>query len=102
MRRHNLLTNLDQRALATYRSFHFERIRDWIETKSDSATDFSGFSLCGHSRVSEAILGALSPHPKIPFPAAGLKREVRRHCAYGLALLRCRNSRSLGRASSRS
>ena len=35
MRRHNLLTNLDRRALATYRSFHFERIRDWIGTKSD-------------------------------------------------------------------
>jgi hypothetical protein len=28
-----------------------------------------------------AIFGALSPHPKIPFPAAGLEREVRPHCA---------------------
>jgi len=46
MRRHNLLTNLDQRALAAYRSFHFERIHDWIETKSD----VTGKSLLALSR----------------------------------------------------
>ena len=27
-----------------------------------------------------AIFGALSLHPKIPFPAAGVEREVRPHC----------------------
>src|SRR5258705_6531864 len=35
-------------------------------------THFSDFGLCGRSRVSGTILGALSPHPKIPFPAGSL------------------------------
>src|SRR5258708_18157601 len=46
-----------------------------------SATQFPGFGLCGRPRILVAVFGALSPHPKIPFPAAGLGREVRRHCA---------------------
>src|SRR6266852_6358562 len=41
------------------------------------ATHFLDFGLCGRSRILVAIFGAPSPHPKIPFPAAGLEREVR-------------------------
>src|SRR5258705_1754723 len=36
------------------------------------ATYFPDFGLCGGSRISLAIFGALSLHPKIPFLAAGL------------------------------
>jgi hypothetical protein len=43
------------------------------------AFHFSDFRLCGRSRILVAIFGALSPHPKIPFPAGGLGREVRPH-----------------------
>src|SRR5258707_15806822 len=35
------------------------------------ATHFLDFGLCGRSRILVAIFGALSPHLKIPFPAAG-------------------------------
>jgi len=95
MRRHNLLTNLDQRALSTYRSFHFETPSALDRDTSDSSTDFSGFSLCGHSRASEAIWAPCLAST-IPFPRrASSKKRDRRHCAYRLALLRCRNSRSL-------
>ena len=38
------------------------------------ATQFTDFRLCGRSPILAAIFGALSPHPKIPFPAAGLRR----------------------------
>src|SRR6266852_2615987 len=48
------------------------------------ATHFPDFGLCGRTRILVAIFGALSPHAKIPFPAASLEREVRRHCARGL------------------
>jgi hypothetical protein len=41
------------------------------------ATQFPDFGLCGRSRILVAVFGALSPHPKIPFPAVGLEREVR-------------------------
>jgi hypothetical protein len=30
----------------------------------------------GRWRILAAIFGALSPHPKIPFPAGGLEHEV--------------------------
>ena len=35
------------------------------------ATHFLDFGLCGRSCILVVIFGALSPHPKIPFPAAG-------------------------------
>ena len=38
------------------------------------ATHFPDFGLCGRSRILVTILGVLSPHLKIPFPAAGLRR----------------------------
>ena len=41
------------------------------------ATQFPDFGLSGRSRILVAVFGALSPHPKIPFPAVGLEREVR-------------------------
>src|SRR5258708_10952914 len=41
------------------------------------ATHFSDLCLCVRLRVLVAIFGALSLHPKIPFPAAGFGREVR-------------------------
>ena len=41
------------------------------------ATQFSDLVSVGRWRVLVAIFGALSPHPKIPFPAAWLEREVR-------------------------
>src|SRR5258707_15229658 len=50
-----------------------------------SATQFPDFGLCWRSRFFVMIFGALSLHPKIPFPAAGLEREVRPHCARKLA-----------------
>src|SRR5258708_40346251 len=34
------------------------------------ATQFPDFGLCVRSRILVMIFGALSPHPKIPFPAA--------------------------------
>src|SRR5258705_10769450 len=34
-------------------------------------THFPDFCLCERSPILVAILGGLSPHPKIPFPAAG-------------------------------
>jgi transposase InsO family protein len=37
------------------------------------ATHFPDFGLCRRSRILEAIFGALSLHPKIPFPAAGIE-----------------------------
>jgi hypothetical protein len=40
------------------------------------ATYFQDFGLCRRSRFFAMIFGALSLHPKIPFPAAGLKHEV--------------------------
>ena len=43
------------------------------------ATHIPDFGLCGRLRISVAIFGALSPHPKIPFPAASFEREVRLH-----------------------
>jgi hypothetical protein len=36
------------------------------------ATYFPDFGLCGRSRISVAIFGALSLHPKIPFLPGGL------------------------------
>src|SRR5260221_14661217 len=33
-------------------------------------TDFPDFCLCERSPILAAIFGGLSPHPKIPFPAA--------------------------------
>jgi hypothetical protein len=41
------------------------------------ATHFPDFRLCGRSSAQAAIFGALSLHPKIPFPAAVVEREVR-------------------------
>jgi hypothetical protein len=41
------------------------------------ATLFLDFGLCRRSRIFVAIFGALSLHPKIPFPAAGIEPEVR-------------------------
>ena len=41
------------------------------------ATQFLDFCLCGRSPALAAIFGALSLHPKIPFPAAVVEREVR-------------------------
>jgi hypothetical protein len=41
-----------------------------------SGHSLPGFGLCGHSRIFMLILGALSLHPKIPFPAAGLNAKV--------------------------
>jgi hypothetical protein len=38
------------------------------------ATQIPDLRLCGRSPVLVVIFGALSPHPKIPFPAAGLER----------------------------
>src|SRR5260221_7445573 len=40
-------------------------------------TYFPDFGLCRRSRFFVMIFGALSLHPKIPFPAAGLEREIR-------------------------
>jgi hypothetical protein len=37
---------------------------------------FRGIGLCRRSRILAMIFGALSLHPKIPFPAARLVREV--------------------------
>jgi hypothetical protein len=34
------------------------------------------------------IFGALSPHPKIPFPAGAFEREFLQHCTRRLVLLR--------------
>jgi hypothetical protein len=44
------------------------------------ATHFRDFGLCGRSSILMAILGALSPHPKIPFPAAVAEHELGPHC----------------------
>jgi hypothetical protein len=52
------------------------------------------FGLCGCLRISVAIFGALSPHPKNPFPAAGLKREVRPRLEPSIPTLGYRNSGS--------
>jgi hypothetical protein len=38
-----------------------------------SVTDFPDLGLCERWRSLMTIFGALSPHPKIPFPAAGLE-----------------------------
>jgi CheY-like chemotaxis protein len=38
------------------------------------ATQFPDFGLCGRSRILVGVFGALSPHPKIPFPAVGSGR----------------------------
>ena len=40
------------------------------------ASQFPDFGLWGRSRILVAVFGALSLHPKIPFPAAGLARKV--------------------------
>ena len=40
-----------------------------------SANQFPDFGLCGRVRILATIFGALSPHPKIPFPAASLERR---------------------------
>jgi hypothetical protein len=40
------------------------------------ATHFSDLVSVGRWRVLVAIVGALSPHPKIPFPAGGFEHEV--------------------------
>src|SRR5258706_5598170 len=54
----------------------FQHYAEWGFCAGFSATHFSDFGLCGRSRVSATILGALSPHPKIPFPAPGRRREA--------------------------
>ena len=38
------------------------------------ATHFPDFGLCERSPILVAIFGGPSPHPKIPFPAAGLEK----------------------------
>src|SRR5258705_8734907 len=38
-------------------------------------THFPDFCLCERSPILVAVFNGLSPHPKIPFPAAGLGRE---------------------------
>jgi hypothetical protein len=43
------------------------------------ATQFPNLGLCGRSRILVAGFGGPSPHPKIPFPATGLGRELRPH-----------------------
>src|ERR1700694_646528 len=55
------------------------------------AIHHSDFGLCRRSRILVLILGALSPHPKIPFPAAGLERGVRPHLHPQFRLLGRRN-----------
>jgi hypothetical protein len=40
------------------------------------ATQFSDFVLCQRLRASMTVFGASSLHPKIPFPAAVIEREV--------------------------
>jgi hypothetical protein len=44
-----------------------------LRTRGFPATHFPDFGLCRRSRILEAIFGALSLHPKIPFPAAGIE-----------------------------
>jgi hypothetical protein len=39
------------------------------------------FGLCGRSPAVAAVFGALSPHPKIPFPAAGFGTKSVRTCS---------------------
>jgi hypothetical protein len=43
------------------------------------AIHFLDFCLCERSPILVAIFGGVSPHPKFPFPAAGLGHEIRRH-----------------------
>jgi hypothetical protein len=43
------------------------------------ANQFPDFGLCGRAHILATIFGALSPHPKIPFPAASLERDIRLH-----------------------
>jgi hypothetical protein len=45
-----------------------------------SATHFPEFSLYRRSRILVTIFGAPSLHPKIPFPAAGLRAKFERTC----------------------
>jgi hypothetical protein len=45
-----------------------------------SATQFPDLGLRGRSYIFGAVFGALSPHQKIPFPAAVVEREVGPHC----------------------
>jgi hypothetical protein len=45
-----------------------------------SATQFPDLGLRGRSYIFGAVFGALSPHPKIPFPAAVVEGEVGPHC----------------------
>src|SRR5712671_5454179 len=49
--------------------------------RGSPATYFSDFGLCGRSPALAAVFGALSPHPKIPFPAAGLGTKSGRTCS---------------------
>src|SRR5260370_38136722 len=42
-------------------------------------THFPDFCLCERSPILVAIFGGLSPHPKIPFPAAGFGHKIRPH-----------------------
>src|SRR5258708_14916637 len=49
--------------------------------RGSPATYFSDFGLCGRSPALAAVFGALSPHPKIPFPAAGFGTKSVRTCS---------------------
>src|SRR5467141_2892635 len=62
------------------------------------ATHFLDFGLCRRSRMLAAIFGALSLHPKIPFPAAGVEPEVGPHLppaipTFGTPLFRIESER---------
>src|SRR6266403_6008386 len=63
--------------------------------RGSPATYFTDFGLCGRSTALAAVFGALSPHPKIPFPAAGFGHEIRPHLRPQFRVLRRGNSGSL-------
>src|SRR5258706_14206700 len=64
------------RALAQFRADGTEDIGRW---GSLWVIQFADFGLCGRPRILAPVFGAPSPHPKIPFPALGLRREFRPH-----------------------
>src|SRR5436190_17528765 len=55
------------------------------------ATRFPDFGLCRRSRILVVIFGALSLHPKIPFPATGLSAKSDRTNTGNSAFLGRRN-----------
>jgi len=57
------------------------RFRNRAFLRGSPATYFSDFGLCGRSPALAAVFGTLSPHPKIPFPAAGFGTKSDRTCS---------------------